>query len=148
MELCRKERDEYLEGWKRAKADLANFKKDETERAQRAAQMSNAAVIGDVVRVLDSFDLGIAAMGEGSAAARGMALIKTQLEDALRRHGLESLRAEKGEMFDPAKHEALGEIESALPEGAVVEEVERGYAVHGRVLRPVRVMIAKTKQPQ
>lgn len=145
LEVCKKERDEYLNGWKRAKADLANFKKDEVERIQQMVKMGNEYIVRDVVGILDSFDLGITALGEESAAGKGMMLIKTQLEDALKRHGLESVRAKKGAAFDPAKHEALGEMESELPEGTVAEEIERGYSLNGRVIRPVRVRISKAK---
>lgn len=144
--VCQKERDEYLAGWKRAKADLANFKKEEMERVQKMVKMGNESIVRDVVAILDSFDLGITATGAESAAGKGMMLIKTQLEDALKRHGLQSIRAEKGTMFDPAHHEALGEIESELPEGAVAEEIERGYSLNERVIRPVRVIVSKAKQ--
>ncbi len=146
LESCKKEREEYLQGWKRAKADLINFKRDEAERTERMVKMGNEAIVRDVVAVLDSFDLGITATGPESAAGKGMMLIKTQLEDALKRHGLQSIRAEKGTMFDPARHEALGEIESELPEGAIVEVIERGYALNEKVIRPVRVIVSKAKK--
>ncbi len=145
-ELYNEQAAEFLNGWKRAKADLANFKKEEMERVQRMVKMGNEGIVRDVVGVLDSFDLGITALGAESAAGKGMILIKTQLEDALKRHGLESVRAEKGTMFDPAHHEALGEIESELPEGAVVEEIERGYRLNERAIRPVRVIVSKAKE--
>lgn len=145
---CEKEREEYLQGWKRAKADLINFKKEEAERLASVLKRGNENIVRDVATVLDSFELGIQATGGETAAAKGMQLIKNQLEDILKRHGLEVVHAKKGEMFDPSKHEAMQEVESDEPEGTVAEELDRGYALHGKVFRAARVTIAKVKKEQ
>ena len=144
MDQCKRERDEYLDGWRRAKADLINFKKDEAERLSALLRTGNENIVRDLITVLDSFDLGIIATGESNPAVmKGMVLIKTQLEDVLKRHGLEKIAVAKGEMFDPAKHEAIGEMHSEYPDGAVAEEVERGYMLYGKVIRATRVRVSK-----
>lgn len=144
LDQCARERDEYLDGWRRAKADLINFKKDEAERLSALLRTGNENIIRDLITVLDSFDLGIIATGESNPAVmKGMVLIKTQLEDVLKRHGLEKMVVTKGEMFDPAKHEAIGEMNSEYPDGAVAEEVERGYVLYGKVIRAARVRVSK-----
>lgn len=149
LDQCKREREEYLDGWRRAKADLINFKKEEAERLSALLRTGNENIIRDLITVLDSFDLGIIATGESNPAVmKGMVLIKTQLEDILKRHGLEKIAVTKGEMFDPAKHEAIGEMDSEYPEGAVAEEVERGYRLYDRVIRAARVRVSKGETKQ
>lgn len=147
LEECKKERDEYLDGWKRAKADLINFKKDEAERLAGFLKSGNENIIRDLLSVLDSFKLGIVATEkESPEVAKGMLLIKNQLEDALRRYGLEKMVVAMGEMFDPAKHEAMGEMHSEYPDGAVAEEVEGGYKLYDKVIRAAKVMVSKGQE--
>jgi molecular chaperone GrpE len=100
-------------------------------------------IIEDLVPVLDSFDLALE-HEMPKDVERGVILIRSQLEDVLRRRGVEIIRA-KGEQFDPGRHESVGEIESDGPEGVVIEELQRGYLLHGKVLRPARVKISRVK---
>ncbi|RJQ37827.1 nucleotide exchange factor GrpE [Candidatus Parcubacteria bacterium] len=136
------EKREYLDGWQRARADLANYKKDEARRQEEFARFALGDVIADVVQVLDSFDLALR-HDMPPDVEKGIVLIRSQLEDALRRRGLEVIHA-KGTMFDPAIHESVGEIESDAPEGTVVEELQKGYRLAGKVIRPARVKIARS----
>jgi molecular chaperone GrpE len=145
FEKLRKERDEYLDGWKRAKADYLNYKREESERLAQWGKLATEGLVYDLLLVLDSFRLGLTTMPEGSDAWKGMSLVKGQLEDILRRHGLEKISASPGKPFDPSHEEAIGEIESDLPEGTVVEEAECGWKFGGRVLRPAKVKISKNK---
>lgn len=135
------ERHEYLDGWQRAKADLANYKRDEGKRFEEFAKFAQADLIADIVQALDSFDL---ALGHEmpKEVERGIILIRSQIEDALRKRGLEVIHA-KGERFDPALHESVGEVESKELEGTVVEELQKGYMLAGKVIRPARVKISK-----
>jgi len=133
--------EEYLNGWKRAKADLINFQKDEAKRFEDVAKYANKEFVKDIILVLDSFDLAIAAMGDKTE--KGVLMIRSQLEDALKKHGLERIVISVGALFDPALHEAIASAESESPPGTVVEEVERGYLLNGRVIRPARVKVAK-----
>jgi len=135
------ERREYLDGWQRAKADLANYKRDEGKRFEEFARFANADLIADIVHVLDSFDLALR-HEVPKEVERGIVLIRSQLEDALRKRGLEVIHA-KGEQFDPSLHESVGEVESKEPEGTVVEELQKGYRLAGKVIRPARVKVSK-----
>lgn len=137
------ERDEYLNGWKRAKADLINYQKDEARRFEEFARYASKELIRELITVMDSFDLAIAAMAD--KVDKGTLMIRTQLEDVLKKQGLERLAVAVGAPFDPAVHEAVAAVESSEPPGTVVEEVERGYALNGRVIRPARVKVAKEK---
>lgn len=143
LEALKKERDEYLDGWKRAKADYLNYRKDEAERFAAWGKMANESLIGDLLMVLDSLNVGLSMISEGSAEKKGMSLVKTQLEDVLRRYGLEMLKAPPGKPFDPAREEAVGEMESPHPEGSVAEEAEKGYSLGGKVIRPAKVKVSK-----
>ena len=138
-----KERDEYLNGWKRAKADFINYQKDESKRLEEFAKFAATGIIEDIVPVLDSFDLAIAMMEKQGSAEKGVHMIRSQLEDVLRKQGLERIPFVPGAPFDPRMHESVGEMESVHPPGTIAEEAERGYRLGGRVIRPARVKLAK-----
>jgi molecular chaperone GrpE len=143
LEKCEKERAEYLDGWKRAKADYINYKKEEAARLESLLKFSNEALIKELISVLDSFDMSFAVLPDNDPARKGMLLIKNQLEDLLKKYGLERIQSPVGKLFDPAEEEAVGEAESNLPAGQVVEEIMAGYKLSGRVIRPSRVKISK-----
>lgn len=142
---CQKERDEYLDGWKRAKADLINYKKDETKRFENVVRFSNESLVRELINVLDSFDLALVALGaeNDSRKEKGLYLIRQQLEDILKRVGLERIIVSVGQPFDPGLQEAIASIESDKPTGTVIEEVEKGYLLSGKLIRPARVKVAK-----
>ncbi|MEK7641003.1 MAG: nucleotide exchange factor GrpE [Patescibacteria group bacterium] len=143
-----KEKEEYLNGWKRAKADLINYQKDETKRAQEFVKIANASIIIDLIPVLDSFDLALSIAQSGGSAdlttGKGVVMIKSQLEEILKRYGVEKMDSGIGKPLDTRLQEAVGEVESEHPPGTVAEEVGRGYSLNGKVLRPAKVKIAKS----
>lgn len=148
LKKLEKERDEYLAGWQRAKADLINYKKDEAKRFDGFLKFSNEAMIRDLINVLDSFDLALASLEEDKAqgkAEKGVYLIRAQLEDAMKKYGLERLLVSVGERFDPALQESVAAVESDKPDGTVAEEVERGYTLNGKLIRPARVKVSRRK---
>ncbi len=143
LEECQKKRDEYLDGWQRARADFSNYKKDEYRRFEEIVKTSNQKIIFDLIKVLDSFDLSLVALEKEGKAEKGMYLVKSQLEDVLKNYGLERMKVSVGDKFDPNLHDAVATVESDQPEGTVVEEVEKGYLLHGRVIRAARVKVSK-----
>ncbi len=139
--------DEYLNGWKRAQADLANFRTGESKRFEEFAKFAQESVLRDLVAVLDSFALASVAIPETDAARKGLDLIRNQLEDALRRHGLEKIPVKRGDPFDPSRHEAVA-MERPPEDGsvlgnAILEEVGIGYTLRGKTIRPARVKITE-----
>lgn len=140
-----KQRDEYLAGWQRAKADFINYKKDEMAHLQEAMKYGSEDLIKDLISVMDNFDLGLRAMEKAGPVEKGIYLIRSQIEDILKKRGLEKIEIKVGDAFDPAMMEAMTEVESDLPHGAVVEEIEPGYRLHEKVLRASRVIISKGK---
>src|SRR5271170_6911683 len=84
-----KQRDEYLAGWQRTKADFINFKKDEMKRMQDVARYGSEGLIKDLISVLDNFDLGLRTLEKAGPVEKGIYLIRSQIEDILKRRGLE-----------------------------------------------------------
>ncbi|MBI2037227.1 MAG: nucleotide exchange factor GrpE [Candidatus Liptonbacteria bacterium] len=148
LSLCERERDEYLNGWRRAKADFVNYKNEEFKRLEEVIKFGNEDIVRDVIAVLDSLDRGSAALeaaGEKEAAS-GMRRIQGQLEEMMKRRGLERMMVRPGDAFDPARHEAIAEVPAGAPPGAVAEELECGYLLNGRVVRAAKVNLSKTVQ--
>ena len=145
LKKCQELKEEYLNGWQRAKADLINARKEDEKRNQEFLKFANSALISDILPVLDSFDLAFAAESEkDSKFSKGIILIKMQLEDALRKYGLESIKS-VGEKINLQVHEIIGEVESEKEEGIIVEELQKGYLLNGKVIRPAKVKISKNK---
>lgn len=141
---CQGKCKEYLEGWQRAKADLANHRKDEVKRFEEMAQYIAAGLIQDLLPVLDSFDLALGHTAD-KEMERGIILIRSQFLEILKRRGIEEIHVKKGEAFNPEQHESIGEMASTEPAGTIAEEAQKGYMLQGRVIRPARVKIAKEK---
>lgn len=146
LQRCEKERDEYLAGWQRAKADFINYKKDEVQRLQEIAKYQLEDVTLELIAVLDNFDLGLAALEKQGPVEKGIYMIRTQLLDVLKRRGLTRIEVKAGSAFDPAQMESVAETESVEPPGSVAEVIEEGYRLHEKIIRPARVKISKSKK--
>ncbi len=145
LKKCQELKEEYLNGWQRAKADLINARKEDERRNQEFLKFANSVLISDILPVLDSFDLAFAAESEkDSKFSKGVILIRMQLEDVLRKYGLETIKS-VGEKVNLQMHEIIGEIESEKEGGVIVEELQKGYLLYGKVIRPARVKVSKNK---
>jgi len=140
-----RQRDEYLGGWQRAKADFINYKKEEMKHLEEVARYGSEDLIKDLISVLDNFDLGIRALEKQGPVEKGVYLIRTQIEDILKKRGLEKIDMKPGDEFDPNIAEALSEVPSERPPGTIVEMIEPGYRLHEKVIRAARVIISKGK---
>jgi len=143
---CRKQAEEYLNGWKRAKADLINYKKEEFERAQELVRFARETFLETILPMMDNLDLTAKEMPKDlqeNAHVKGLLQVKTQLEDFLKSNGVEPIES-LGKKFDPAAHEAAQTVEAQGAEpGTIIEELEKGYTINGRLLRPAKVKVAK-----
>jgi molecular chaperone GrpE len=139
------QRDEYLAGWQRAKADFINYKKEELQRIQETARYGSEDLIKDLIYVMDNFDLALRTLEKAGPVEKGIYLIRTQIEDILKKRGLVRIDLKPGDIFDPAVAEALSEVDAEQPPGTIVQEIESGYRLHEKVLRPARVIISKDK---
>lgn len=149
-EELKKKCDEYLNGWKRERADFLNYKKDEMERIGQLVKYANEEIILKLLPILDNLCL-----ADSHIKDEGLDQIKKQLEDFLKKEGIEAIEV-VGKKFDPATMESVGESESSpSPElgeklgetpaisGTVAEEVQCGYTMHGKLIRPAKVKISK-----
>ena len=141
QENLQEKAEEYLNGWKRAQADLANYKKDETKRFEEIIKFSNESLIKDLLVVLDS--LALAAEKEDN---KGFYVIKSQLEEVFKKNGLEKIEITIGQQFDSSFHEVLAVIDSKdnkMESGAIVEEIGAGYKLNGKIICPAKVKVIK-----
>jgi len=136
--------DDYLDKWRRSTADMANMRRRHDQDRLETIRQANAALLKAILPVLDSFERAVAlapAEGEEQNWASGVLQIERQLHVVLEREGMARIEA-IGKPFDPNEHEALVQEESDLPEDTVTGELQRGYRLHDRVLRPAMVKVA------
>lgn len=138
LKTCRQEKQEYMDGWQRAKADYVNLLR-RNEGTAKAAQ--SAGKIKAVETLLPAFDALERAKEHGEVPAGFLAIAK-QLESAFATLGLEEV-GKVGEAFDPALHEALGhdKVESAEDDDIITVILERGWRVGDTIIRPAKVRI-------
>lgn len=142
---CQQKMAEYLVGWQRERADFANYKKDESKMREESRFYIKSKIVYEFLVVLDNFDMALKHMPEDlkdNNWVKGVSHIRQQLEAILKGEGAEEIGC-VGEKFDPAVHESLEEVESEKESGVVLEELQKGYKLDGRVLRPAKVKISK-----
>ena len=140
--------DENLAALQRMAADFANYRKRTDAERVEFARFAKADLIAKLLDVLDAYDRALATTPEelkGSSWVEGMWLIERKLRQILEAEGLTSIDS-LGEPFDPYLHEAVAHIESDAPEGTVINEHQKAYRLHDRVIRPAMVTVAKKKE--
>jgi len=138
MERLKDEHERLL----RAAADLENYKKRAAREREEVQKFGIEKVVKDLLPVVDGLDRALAASQADDPLADGVRMVRTSLEQALARHGVQGFSA-FGQKFDPAVHEALMQVPTAeQPPGTVVVEHARGFTIHGRLLRPAMVGVA------
>jgi len=151
IEKLKEEKEEYLKGWQRERANFINYKKEEKTRFKEVMSFSNERLIKSLITILDGFNLAIQSFTqqgkseeENKNYLKGIYLIKSQLEDILKKEGLEMIEAEIGQPFDPAFHEAVTEVEdNKFDSHVIVDILEKGYILNGKIIRPCRVSVTK-----
>lgn len=142
LKEAKAKRDEYLDGWQRAKADMVNAKRESVEAMQKSGAYARENLIEELIPALDSFDMamqGDAWQKVDSAWRSGVESIQTQIERVLREYGVETF-GKADEAFDPNLHEALQELEGGESH-MVAKVLRRGYRTKDRILRPAHVAI-------
>lgn len=128
----------------RMAAEMDNFKKRLTREHQEQIRYASERVLSELLPALDNLDLALqygAAHEACKDMMQGIEMTRRQLLDAVAKNGLVSV-GEKGEIFDPARHEAVGvEADASVEPGAVSRVLQRGYKLHDRLLRPAKVMV-------
>jgi len=146
LEDCQKLKEEYLAGWQRARADLLNYKKEELERMGELLKYASESLILNILPILDNFEIAEKSISEElkkEENLKGLLQIKTQIKDFLKNQGVEAIDC-LGKKFDPKLQEIVAEIEEKGKEsGIVIEEIQKGYQMNDKLLRPAKVKIVK-----
>lgn len=137
LKKTEQERAEYLAGWQRAKADYINLQKEYEKKIADYFKFANEELILEILPILDSFE---AAMKHDNN--EGIKQLYNQLLNKLKSNGIEEIKS-MSEKFNPELHEVIETIKSDKGEGIVVEEVQKGYRLHGKTIRPAKVKINK-----
>ena len=133
--------------YQRAAADLENYKRRSRQELVERTQYANEQLVLKLLPLLDNFQRALEHAPEGTDPQwfDGIKLIARQFEDILRAQGVSSIPA-VGEKFDPTQHEAIASEETdEHEEGTVVEEMQKGYRLHRKVLRPTLVKVAQPR---
>jgi molecular chaperone GrpE len=143
VEKLRAERDLLVDRMARMQAEFDNARK----RAQREQQDYRDYALTDTVKtlipVMDSFDRALQSSPEKSEFHLGVELIHKQLLDALTKIGVQPVKA-KGQQFDPRFHEAIEMVDTEdAKDNEVIDELQRGYKLKDRLLRPAMVRVAR-----
>jgi molecular chaperone GrpE len=144
LEDVREQSDEHLRSWQRAAADFSNFKRRTEEDRDIVARFANATLIGKLLGVLDDFDRALEHVPEDvhEGWVDGVRLVERKLRGVLESEGVTPIEA-IGLPFDPNVHEAVVHEPTAdHPDNQVIGELQRGYRLHDRVLRPALVKVA------
>lgn len=146
LEECQKLKEEYLKGWQRARADFLNYKKQEMERLKEIMEYGSQDLILKILPILDNLEKAenhVPLDFKNNEWMKGILQIKNQIQDFLREQGVEEIKT-IGKKFDPNFHEALEKIEKENKEpGEIIEEIQKGYTLNNKVIRPAKVKITK-----
>ena len=151
LSACRKEREEYLAGWQRAKADFINARKDEEKARAAFVKFANGAFIEEMLPVLQNFERAVNNKEVWKKADKnwriGVEHIYAQFRGALQKAGVEFIEPTIGDIFDPSRHASIGTVAvAAETENHTVREVvEKGFALYGKILEPAKVKVGEYK---
>jgi molecular chaperone GrpE (heat shock protein) len=145
---CNAQKQEYLDGWQRAKADFINARRAEDLRRQEVVTYAQEGVLAELLPVIDSFDLAFADKGAWEKMdenwRRGIEHIYTQFLSILAGQHFIPF-APLGESFDPLAHESVGltDVTKEDQDQKVVEVVQKGYQLNGKIIRPAKVKVGR-----
>lgn len=145
----RRQAEEYLAHLQRLQAEFSNYRRRMSQEQLQAASRGKEEVFRAFLPILGNFRLALQHAEEDPGAVReGVQMIWNQLETFLGEHGVEHLET-VGKPFDPAQHEALSTAPATeeTPPNTIVAEINAGYTIDGRLLRPAQVVVARAVEP-
>ena len=146
LEETKTHQEQYL----RTLADMENLRKRTQREKEELAKFANEGILREILSVIDNLERAVehAEQAENDAGLlEGVQMTLTQFTQVLNRFGVEPVEA-VGQPFDPAFHQAMGQLESEeYPANTVVQQVQKGYQLNNRLLRPAFVMLAKAPTP-
>ncbi len=135
--------EEHIERYKRLQADFENLRRRTRQEKEDLSMVIAQNILLDLLPVVDNFERALGSTGTQDAAQvlLGVEMIHRQFIQTLEKCGLTTVEA-LGQIFDPQKHEAVMRVEDeSQADGTVVEELQKGYAVRGKVIRPSMVKV-------
>ena len=144
VEELRRERDSLQDRLLRTAAEFDNYRKRMDRDRRELAEYTAGEVMTELLPIIDNLERALQAASQDDPLRKGVELIHRQMLDILRKRGVKPIEA-LGADFDPNFHQAvIHEASAEHREGEVMEELQRGYVVGDRLLRPAMVKVAKT----
>jgi molecular chaperone GrpE len=138
----------YLANWQRAQADFINYKRRVEQEKEEISKFANSVLMLNLLPILDDLERAFASIPPRLARVTwvdGISLIERKLQASLEALGLSQIKA-VGEPFDPQLHEAA--MHGKGKEGIVIEELQKGYKLHDRVIRPSMVVVGNGEEEE
>jgi len=152
LKACQKEKEEYLTGWQKERADFINYKKQENDQKIIFSEVVRERILSRFLTVMDSFNLAFANKDIWEKVdenwRKGVEYIYTQLNGIFEEYGVKAI-GEVGEPFDPNIHQSIDMLETDKKEleHTVAQVIQKGYKLGERVMRPARVNVYEYKEP-
>lgn len=142
IEKLKAEKQQYLDGWQRDKAEFVNARKRDESSKEEFLKFANVGFMEDMLPVIDSFEAAIKHEEANGGVNAGTSMIYKQFKATLKKLGVEEFGA-IGDAFDPALHQAIANIEATdkSQDHTIAEVMQKGYSIHGKVIRPAFVKV-------
>lgn len=146
LKACQKEKEEYLTGWQKERADFANYRKQENDRQADFSEMVREHVLARFLTVLDNFNMAFANKETWEKVdenwRKGVEYIYSQMNAIFEEYGVKPI-GEVGEIFDPNVHQSIETVQTDKKEldHTVSRVIQKGYKLGERVIRPARVNV-------
>ena len=153
LAVCEKERQEYLNGWQRAKADFVNARREENEARKKLFPLAKEDVLLSFLPAADSFELAFRDRESWEKVPevwrKGVEYIYAQFSKILQENGVREFGRE-GDAFDPALHESVESVptDDRAEGGKILEILQKGYELNGKIIRPARVKVSVCNSPK
>ena len=151
LKIAQDERQEYLTGWQRAKADLINARKQDEKDKADFVRFANERLVSEILPVITNFEMAMANREVWEKVEKnwrvGVEHIYNQLKTVLADHGVVEINP-LGEKYDPARDETAGHesVDDKSKEGVVINVIQKGYSINGKTLKAPKVVVGEWKE--
>ncbi len=153
LKVAKKEKEEYLTGWQKERAEFSNYKKQEEDRKSMFSESMRERILTRFLTVMDSFNMAFANKEAWEKVdqnwRKGVEYIHAQMNTVFEEYGVKPI-GEEAEIFDPNLHESIEMMETEKKEldHKIANVIQKGYKLGDRVLRPARVNVYEYKQSE
>lgn len=145
----KQERDDLFQRLARSTADFKNSQKRLEQEKEQSLQFANSKLVTALLPVIDNFERALAvdaSKTDSGAVLKGMQIVLDQFTTLLKQQNIEEISPKPGQAFDPTRHTALMQQENdQYKDHSVIQTLQKGYAMHGRTLRPASVIVSVKK---